>query len=214
MSILYGLGLLVRGLGRWKNKAYNEFLEVLSTLDPDEKPSEETMNALRRYDFDFSAWPVNFKWSDVPAKYRQRIHVDHKPKKKGLSFILDLPTEFIAFSMAHIIGRHMIYPGSINIMNFLIAMSVRNGRKKMVEIYGALRYKLISSDGNTIDCMFIDRRTSNHPLGKKLTICCEGNVSYFELGMYKTPMRAGYSVLGWNHPGFANSTGVPFPNQE
>lgn len=29
-----------------------------------------------------------------------------------------------------------------------------------------------------------------------------------------TPIDAGYSVLGWNHPGFAGSTGLPFPDQE
>ncbi|KAK3854324.1 hypothetical protein Pcinc_039184 [Petrolisthes cinctipes] len=99
-------------------------------------------------------------------------------------------------------------------MGFLLGLSVLRGRKKMVETYGALRNKLIASDGNTIDCMFIDRRTSNHPLGKKLAICCEGNVSFYELGMFSVPMKAGYSVLGWNHPGFACSTGLPFPNQE
>merc|ERR1712212_482836 len=27
-------------------------------------------------------------------------------------------------------------------------------------------------------------------------------------------MDAGYSVLGWNHPGFGGSTGTPFPPQE
>ncbi len=26
-----------------------------------------------------------------------------------------------------------------------------------------------------------------------------------------TPLEAGYSVLGWNHPGFGGSTGSPFP---
>ena len=28
-----------------------------------------------------------------------------------------------------------------------------------------------------------------------------------------TPLEAGYSVLGWNHPGFYGSTGVPLPSQ-
>jgi hypothetical protein len=28
-----------------------------------------------------------------------------------------------------------------------------------------------------------------------------------------TPLEAGYSVLGWNHPGFYGSTGTPLPAQ-
>ncbi|KAK3850478.1 hypothetical protein Pcinc_039185 [Petrolisthes cinctipes] len=70
LGVLLGLGVLVRGLGRRSNKSYIQFLEVLSSLDLDEKPSEEAMRALRRYDFDYSAWPINFKWSDVPEKDR------------------------------------------------------------------------------------------------------------------------------------------------
>ena len=29
-----------------------------------------------------------------------------------------------------------------------------------------------------------------------------------------TPIEGNYSVLGWNHPGFGGSTGIPFPSQE
>lgn len=29
-----------------------------------------------------------------------------------------------------------------------------------------------------------------------------------------TPIEGKYSVLGWNHPGFGGSTGMPFPEQE
>lgn len=45
-------------------------------------------------------------------------------------------------------------------------------------------------------------------------ICCEGNAGFYEVGCVSTPLEAGYSVLGWNHPGFAGSTGVPFPQNE
>nr|KAF6461300.1 abhydrolase domain containing 16A, phospholipase [Molossus molossus] len=44
--------------------------------------------------------------------------------------------------------------------------------------------------------------------------CCEGNAGFYEVGCVSTPLEAGYSVLGWNHPGFAGSTGVPFPQNE
>ncbi|KAM4642011.1 uncharacterized protein O3C94_016376 [Discoglossus pictus] len=35
-----------------------------------------------------------------------------------------------------------------------------------------------------------------------------------EASLLVSSVTAGYSVLGWNHPGFAGSTGVPFPQNE
>jgi len=62
---------------------------------------------------------------------------------------------------------------------------------------------------------FVDRRSRfEFPNGDILVICCEGNGGFYEVGMTPTPMEAGYSVMGWNHPGFAGSTGDPFPRQE
>lgn len=49
--------------------------------------------------------------------------------------------------------------------------------------------------------MFI--RSSN---GHILVITCEGNCGFYETGIMTTPMNKGYSVLGWNHPGFGGST--------
>jgi len=42
--------------------------------------------------------------------------------------------------------------------------------------------------------------------GDTLVICCEGNTGFYEVGIMYTPISAGYSVLGWNHPGFGGST--------
>lgn len=39
-----------------------------------------------------------------------------------------------------------------------------------------------------------------------LVICSEGNAGFYEVGLMVTPLEAGYSVLGWNHPGFGGST--------
>lgn len=68
-----------------------------------------------------------------------------------------------------------------------------------------MRYKLLARDDNEIDAMFIDRRNSNQN-GNILVICCEGNAGFYEIGIMGTPIEAGYSVLGWNHPGFGGST--------
>ena len=65
-----------------------------------------------------------------------------------------------------------------------------------------------------IDTMFFDRRETSNPNGKTLVITCEGNAGFYEIGFLGSPMDAGYSVVGWNHPGFGGSSGQPFPDQE
>ena len=42
--------------------------------------------------------------------------------------------------------------------------------------------------------------------GNTLIICCEGNAGFYEGGCMCTPLELGYSVLGWNHPGFLGSS--------
>lgn len=74
-----------------------------------------------------------------------------------------------------------------------------------MEDFDGQRSKLLTSDGNHIDTMFVDKRNQG-PKGKILVICCEGNSGFYEFGIMTTPVKAGYSALGWNHPGFAEST--------
>ncbi|CAF4389560.1 unnamed protein product, partial [Rotaria socialis] len=42
-----------------------------------------------------------------------------------------------------------------------------------------------------------------------LVITCEGNAGFYEVGSMMTPIEAGFSVLGWNRPGFGESSGYP-----
>ena len=53
--------------------------------------------------------------------------------------------------------------------------------------------------------MFIDSRNGSTN-GKNLVICTEGNSGFYEIGIMQGPIDKGFSVLGWNHPGFAHST--------
>jgi pimeloyl-ACP methyl ester carboxylesterase len=97
----------------------------------------------------------------------------------------------------------------------MIAPMLIEGRAKLVETNGGVRSKVRTEDGNDIDTMFVDRRNSlNHHHGDYLVICSEGNAGFYEVGCMCTPLEAGYSVLGWNHPGFWGSTGAPYPSQE
>jgi len=88
------------------------------------------------------------------------------------------------------------------------------GRTKLVIDNGGDRAKVITGDGNEIDTMFVDMRSSKTKESSKLVICCEGNAGFYEIGIMATPISLGYSTLGWNHPGFYGSTGTPYPEQE
>uniref|UniRef100_A0A8D2IYT1 AB hydrolase-1 domain-containing protein n=1 Tax=Varanus komodoensis TaxID=61221 RepID=A0A8D2IYT1_VARKO len=92
------------------------------------------------------------------------------------------------------------------------------GQARLLRDYNGKRAKLVARDGNKIDTMFVDRRSkeagqTEHP-GNVLVVCCEGNVSFYQWGCLSTPLKTGYSVLGWNHPGFAGSTGKPYPEND
>lgn len=87
---------------------------------------------------------------------------------------------------------------------FFVAGHVSKCRKRLIVELAGKRAKVGTADGNTIDTMFVDKRSTR--LGKTLVICFEGNAGYYEDGIMATPISAGYSTLGWNHPGFGWST--------
>ena len=66
-TALYCAGLVLRGVGRVTNPAYLEFSRVLFAAQRD--PSAANMALLRKYDFEFWAWPAQFKFLDS-KRYR------------------------------------------------------------------------------------------------------------------------------------------------
>uniref|UniRef100_A0A8C5ACD6 Abhydrolase domain containing 16A, phospholipase n=1 Tax=Gadus morhua TaxID=8049 RepID=A0A8C5ACD6_GADMO len=119
-----------------------------------------------------------------------------------------------SFLIAHSFGRRMLYPGSVGLLQKFMRPMLQQGQAKLIEEFNGQRNKLVACDGNEIDTMFVDRRADGRPGGSTLVICCEGNAGFYEVGCMNTPLEGGYSVLGWNHPGFGDSTGVPFPQNE
>ena len=61
-AALYAAGLVFRGVGRVTNPAYLEFSRVLFAAQ--RNPTAENMALLRKYDFDFWAWPAQFNVRD------------------------------------------------------------------------------------------------------------------------------------------------------
>lgn len=89
-----------------------------------------------------------------------------------------------------------------------------SGRAKLIEDDNGIRNKVKTIDSNEIDTLFIDNRNDNVGNGKTLVVCSEGNAGFYEVGIMGTPIALKYSVLGWNHPGFAGSSGSPHPEQD
>ncbi|XP_010778734.1 abhydrolase domain-containing protein 16A-like, partial [Notothenia coriiceps] len=100
----------------------------------------------------------------------------------------------------------MLYPGSVGLLQKAMRPMLQQGQARLIEEFDGQRNKLVACDGNEIDTMFVDRRREGGQKGQTLVICCEGNAGFYEVGCMNTPLEGGYSVLGWNHPGFAGST--------
>ncbi|XP_028926739.1 protein ABHD16B isoform X3 [Ornithorhynchus anatinus] len=193
------------------------------------------------YNYDFKSRPVDFRWDEINSNNsRHRAltcvaaaagvwllrsgstrlashgRVSRAPLLCGLHQIKELPGQLASYILAHSFGRWLIYPGSMCLMTKALLPLLLQGQARLVEQFHGRRAKLEACDGNEIDTMFMDRRGHPGPdgRGRQLVICCEGNAGFYEMGCLWAPLEAGYSVLGWNHPGFAGSTGAPFPQQD
>ncbi|XP_077192050.1 ABHD16B [Paroedura picta] len=195
------------------------------------------------YNFESGSWPIEFQWDEagngrgcVRGRGRQILvkaasqlfppvsAFAGRPAGERVSFwrflshAKQLPSQLASYVMAHSFGRWLLYPGSMFLLNQALLPILAKGQARLQGEYNGKRAKLVARDGNKIDTMFVDRRTTAAGLaegrGKQLVICCEGNVSFYEWGCLSTPLQTGYSVLGWNHPGFAGSTGQPYPQND
>ncbi|KAF7708254.1 phosphatidylserine lipase ABHD16A [Silurus meridionalis] len=215
---LLGVACL-RGWGRWRNPEYHQFITILEETKKNHTSSNK--KKLASYDFDFSHWPADFSWTEFSNPKLSKAGVSllkPEPKHRGaadslLTSLRTLPCHIIGYLIAHSFGRRMLYPGSVGLLQKAMRSMLQQGRAKLIEEYDGQRNKLVACDGNQIDTVFVDRRR-NKSHGKTLVICCEGNAGFYEVGCMSTPLDGDYSVLGWNHPGFAGSTGVPFPQNE
>jgi len=208
-TTLYTTSLFVRAVGRSTSDRYRLFLDVLTEAQRDFTPQNKVR--LSRYDFEFRSWPVEFRSTSPPSL----DFVPH-PEQRSVSGPGYALHRLMAYVMVHTFGIALVYPGSTSLLNMAITEALSDGRAKLVSHKKGERFKLRTCDGNDIDAMFFERRnrSEDEPNGSVLVITCEGNAGFYEVGMATTPIEAGYSVLGWNHPGFGGSTGTPLPDQE
>nr|CAH0103169.1 unnamed protein product [Daphnia galeata] len=212
-TFLCSISLAARAFGRFRNPHYVKFITHLEVAQ--NNYNSNTKKFLSQYDFDFSAWPVDYDAKEIPKDSdKPRRFVDQESKNRSITEIAKLlPCRILGYFVAHSIGIRLLYPGTI--MQYFIEPNLIDGRSRLIEEHLGERHKLVTRDGNAIDCVSVDRRASpGYSNGDWLVICCEGNAGFYELGMIGTPLEAGYSVLGWNHPGFGGSSGTPFPRQD
>lgn len=209
-GFIFITSLAVRGCARSSNPMYIKFLKTLTKAQ--ESYTYETKQQLQKYDFDFWAWPIDYKvLSKNLLDGKSRVTVINS-KRYCDNYIIAVPCKILSYLLANTIAIKMMYPGSTSIVNMLMKSTILQGRTQLID-RGGERSKLITFDNNTIDTMFIDKRHKSKN-GHILVITCEGNCGFYEAGIMSTPLVEGYSILGWNHPGFGASTGIPFPEHE
>jgi len=195
LGLIMATSYLLRAAGRYTNPTYVSFFQLLQRAKTSMKI--EDLEKLRRFDFQFSSWPTTFT---------STRHTSFQPSKlEGLPS----PSWILGWLVAHSFGIRLVYPGLW--LGPLLRTPLEEARARYVVEKGGFRARVGTVDGNGIDTMFFNRRQSGNSNGKTLVICCEGNAGFYEIGMAKTPMDLGYSILGWNHPGFGGSSGVPYP---
>ncbi|XP_037977938.2 phosphatidylserine lipase ABHD16A [Plutella xylostella] len=209
IGCIIAASLLLRAVGRVYNPEYMKFMKV---LNQDRRDMREYLMSIRMYDFDFSHWPVSFA---VPRKAKS-WSISNPFKNSAnpdMGFLFRLLIQILAIFASRTFAIRLIYPGTLSVIhNLLVGPALLHGRTQLVEVHDGKRAKIATADGNHIDTMFVDKRGDTR--GDMLVICCEGNSGFYEVGIMVTPIKAGFSALGWNHPGFATSTGMPFPSQE
>ncbi|KAK6047812.1 hydrolase, alpha/beta domain protein, partial [Cooperia oncophora] len=179
---------------------YRHFINVW--LKAKGSGKSEDNQALKRYDFDLEG--VN---ADFHAVRNENLYFHRGASGDSGPLVM-----CAAWYAVHAFGRHMLYPGSVSLLNWLLSGSLLQARNLMVSAKHGKRAWLRSTEGDLIDTMYIRGEETPEHRNRILVISCEGNAGYYEIGIANTPAQMGYSVLGWNQPGFGQSSGLPFPN--
>ncbi|GMT19687.1 hypothetical protein PFISCL1PPCAC_10984, partial [Pristionchus fissidentatus] len=206
-SSLYGVAKLIalaitsaylaRFIGRMLDNEYMHFIQVWRRAFSD----PEARNELKRFDYALAGAPADFVAQ--PNDKLWFLPADPTASRNPL-------TRIAAYAAVHSFGIRMLYPGATGLLNLLLGGSLRQARKLAIQSKSAKRAVLQSARGDSVDTLF-KRGSGSH--ASTLVICSEGNAGYYEIGIMGTVETLGYSILGWNQPGFGESTGAPFPEQ-
>lgn len=70
---------------------------------------------LLKYDFDFSAWPVDYDTKMVEKdESKPKLFIDHINRTRSITEVAKLlPCRIIGYLVAHTVGIFLLYPGTI-----------------------------------------------------------------------------------------------------
>uniref|UniRef100_H3B704 Abhydrolase domain containing 16A, phospholipase n=1 Tax=Latimeria chalumnae TaxID=7897 RepID=H3B704_LATCH len=224
LFLLAGVACL-RGLGRWTNPDYVEFINVL--LEAKNNSSPENKRKLACYNFDFKSWPVDFRWDEVSSRKDRGLSkagvplLKPEPRHRGvansyLTVVKKLPCQVLSLPSLRANSfppacRFLLFsPASLPLLHplvfFLCALQCQGKRAK-----------LVACDGNEIDTMFVDQRQNTRSEGKKLVGVLTASSFFTEItGCEGTRQHTPLSkwVRGWKNLGLGCIRGVPFPQNE
>ncbi|CAF1009516.1 unnamed protein product [Didymodactylos carnosus] len=221
IAILSAYFVLLRGIGRFINPVYVSFIEQYSRIR--KNPTQQTKQTLlSKYDFSLSHWTPDYIIESKAVRSLPVVDIlknDRDAAKSQLALserLFHYPHLLLGYVCVTAFGSSMMFPGSVRLLKQMMERPLLDGREKLITNNNGKRYVIRTADGNNLDTMFIDRRDKEgrETNGSVLVISCEGNAGFYEVGCMQTPLEAGYSVLGWNRPGFAESSGSPGPLTE
>ncbi|XP_059570316.1 phosphatidylserine lipase ABHD16A isoform X3 [Alligator mississippiensis] len=137
LFLLAGVACL-RGIGRWTNPQYIQFITILE--DSHRIGTPEIKKKLASYNFDFRSWPVDFRWDEVSSRSDSRgISLLQPPPKHRstangfLNAVKKLPCQIASYIVAHTFGRRMLYPGSVYLLQKALMPMLLQGQARLVE---------------------------------------------------------------------------------
>ncbi|KAI1721337.1 alpha/beta hydrolase fold domain-containing protein [Ditylenchus destructor] len=211
VAAFMAIAFILRLVGRATNGEYRKFATLLVTSRNNPK-NLGARNELKLYDYECFAAPADFVAKNSHRASRYFVSVTDEPIMQPISEPLDSLRKVLAYITAHTFGRRMLFPGSTALLKAVINGALVEKRKEYVMYQDGQRNILLTEDGNNIDSMFLDRRGKSDK-GDTLVIAFEGNAGFYEAGVLVTPLQLAYSVLGFNMPGFGESTGTPYPSE-
>ncbi|KAI5701155.1 hypothetical protein M8J75_006564 [Diaphorina citri] len=141
LGAVYVASYAIRSMGRSQNSQYLEFLRILAKAQSH-----------------FSTWPVEFDASTSQSIDNYTSTTCIVPPMKSFTEIILSPLSVASYIAIHTFGIRFIYPGSMTVLNWMMAPVLYQGRQKLLTENSGERFKLLTKDSNELDCMFVDRR--------------------------------------------------------
>ncbi|XP_044773570.1 phosphatidylserine lipase ABHD16A isoform X2 [Neomonachus schauinslandi] len=149
LLLLAGVACL-RGIGRWTNPQYRQFITILEATHRNQ--SAENKRQLANYNFDFKSWPVDFHWEEPSSRKESRggpsrqgvALLRSEPLHRGtadtlLNQVKKLPCQITSYLVAHTLGRRMLYPGSVYLLQKALMPVLLQGQARLVEEFAIHR---------------------------------------------------------------------------